>query len=67
MILVSFIELDSELSNGDHLLPELRHEMEGIVLEKDGLNHEIPPYALRYDTFDEIGKILLILLYLIQL
>ena len=47
MLLVSFIELDSELNNGDHLLPELRHEKEGIVLEKDSLNHEIPPYALR--------------------
>ena len=47
MILVSFIELDSELNNGDHLLPELRHEKEGIILEKENLNHEIPPYALR--------------------
>ena len=46
-VICSFIDLDSELNNGDHLLPELRHEKEGIVLEKDSLNHEIPPYTLR--------------------
>ena len=47
ILLVSFIEVGSELSNGDHLLPESRHEKEGIILEKENLNHEIPPYALR--------------------